>query len=54
MELSRYRIMMKGKDKADKADARLHVIRHAQKHGNKATARIRLQQKHSKALAVEI
>lgn len=31
--------MMKGKDKADKADARLHVVRHAQRHGNKATAR---------------
>ena len=39
MELSRYRIMMRGKDKVEKVDARLHVVRYAQRHGNKAAAR---------------
>lgn len=39
MELSRYRIMMKGKDKVQKADVRLHIVRYAQRYGNKPAAR---------------
>jgi len=39
MELSRYRIMMKGKDKVHKADVRLHIVRYAQRYGNKPAAR---------------
>jgi transposase len=39
MELNRYRIMMKGKGKAEKAEARLHAIRYAQRHGKRAAAR---------------
>jgi hypothetical protein len=39
MELSRYRIMMKGKDKVLKADVRLHIVKYAQQHGNKPAAR---------------
>lgn len=39
MELSRYRIMMRGKDKVQKSDARLHIVRYAQRYGNKPAAR---------------
>ncbi|MEM3580170.1 MAG: helix-turn-helix domain-containing protein [Candidatus Bathyarchaeia archaeon] len=35
MEPSRYRIMLRGK----KAEVRLHMVRYAQRHGNKAKAR---------------
>lgn len=39
MELSRYRIMMRGKDKVEKAEVRLHIARYAQRNSNKAAAR---------------
>ena len=39
MEPTRYRIMMRGKDKVKKAEARLHMVRYAQRNGNKAAAR---------------
>lgn len=39
MELSRYRIMMRGKNKAEKRQARLHIVRYAQREGIKAAAR---------------
>ncbi len=39
MEPSRYRIMLRGKNEIDKVEVRLHMVRYAQRYGNKAAAR---------------
>ena len=37
--MSRYRIMMRGKDKEHKLEARLHMVRYAQREGIREASR---------------